>query len=361
MRRPYQNYRGNNKAARKVEKGESLKHRYMLEDKMSTVPVPQPILDHFLPIVETYLGELFNDDATYFPRGNESNFPYANIFSEDPANYSVSLRYKAEYTYGKILPVNSTEVTLSYSKFNQLIDLLWDPILSCGYNTVGKLVGVCRCTRLNPEVSTNVPAQLDDVFFSLKDEYLPHLYPQEIEAINDKVVQRLENISENENAAIIYLTIMVKLGVYNFLSGLYVDSSYITKISENGLDEYVNYSTGKIVRHMLYFFGLFNLETIKEITTISLVYDLLSDINASPSLPSNLAVSSKDFCLNAELVKGAEKLRLEGEKKKEERREKRRVERKKEKILFEYKKLGLDKSENNVDENVEEDGDTDNE
>lgn len=362
MRRPYQNHRGNNKASmRRIEKGESLKHRYMLEEKMSTVPIPQPILDRFLPLVETYLGELFNDDATYFPRGNESNFPYANIFSEDPANYSVSLRYKAEYTYGKILPVNSTEVTLSYSKFNQLVDLLWDPILSCGYNTVGKLVGVCRCTRLNPEVVTGLPEQLDNVFFSLKDEYLPHLYPQEIEEINQKIVQRLENISDNENAAIIYLTIMVKLGVYNFLAGLYVDPSYITKISEDGLDEYVNYSTAKIIRHMLYFFGLFNLDVIKEITTISLVYDMLSDINAFPSLPNNLAASSKDFCLNSELVKGAETLRLEGDKKKEERREQRRVERKKERVLSDYKKLGLDKAEENTDENTDEEVNTDNE
>ena len=341
MRRVYQNQIFSDKRkVRKAGREDMFKTRAFLENVMTTLPVNSTFLENVSPLVGDWVGNLLNHDSTTFP----DNWPRANIFSEEPFNYSVDMRVKTEYSYGKLMPIDSTHITLSQGRFDQLSDLLWEPFNLCGYNTLGKLIGVCRDLQIDPNTTLEVLGQLNNEFFSVSEKYLSYLYDTEVEGLNKELISRLEKYAGYENGAFYLLIILVKLGVINFLNSVYVSKGYLKKFVEES-EAFIDGMTDKIVLVIFSFTGIFNLREIMRFAAGLMFMDIMYDSPTSQNFPQNIVPTDKDFCISPDLVKGAETMRLDYEKKKTEYKAQRRIERKKKKVLEDYKKLGLDKED----------------
>lgn len=370
----YQNQKvGHKKDLRQQSRRRLLKIRDFLENYLTTLPVSDTYNENIRPVVESYVGKIFNDDATTLPE----SWPRALVFSEDLSNYSRDLIIKTEYSYGKIMTIDSDSPSLAQGKFNQLVDILFEPFTNCGYNTLGKLVGVCRNNRI--DVNEKLPRVMGELiknFFSYSERYKPSLYEVEKQNLNREVINLLQKYVNHvdledgldvNNGAFYILTILAGLGVYNFLGSIYVHKNYLNEYvkDDNAMNVFSNL-TGLVIRGLFNFIGLFNLDEVKKYIAMSIFSDLMYDMSAPLKLANaDYVPTSKDFCINPEFVEGAKTSRVESEKKREERKNalsiKRKVDRAKA-ILEEYGELEKDKSEENVDvENVEEDGDTDNE
>lgn len=362
MRRKYQNQlKGPKKDLRQKGRRRLLKLRSFLENYLTTLPVAYSYNENLRPVVENYVGKIFNDDATTLP----ASWPKALVFSEDLSNYSRDLIIKTEFSYGKMMIIDSDSPSLAQGKFNQLVDILFEPFTNCGYNTLGKLVGVCRNNRI--DVNEKLPRVMGELiknFFSYSEKYHPALYEVEKQNLDQEVVNLLQkyvdyvDIEEGEdihNGAFYILAILAGLGVCNFLDSIYVHKNYLNAYAkdDNAMDVFANL-TNLVVRGLFNFMGLLPLEEIKKYIAMSIFSDLMYDMSAPLKLAdADYAPTSKDFCINPEFVEGAKTSRLESERKKEERKNalsiKRKVDRAKA-ILEEY-------GEEDTDEEV----DTDNE
>ena len=361
MRRAFQNQISPNR--KKIRRDERVAQKRLLSElsvNMTTLPVEEVITDNIRTCVEKYVGELLNDDATTLP----SAWPRALIFSEEPFNYSIGMRVKTEYTYGRVLPIQTNTPTLSQGRFNQLVDNLFEPFTSCGYNTLGKLVSVCRYLNISYHSTQRVINEIKKDVFELYNHYPTIPNPGEREHYEKQLIEVLDKYVADENGPFKILVLLLELGVYNLLSSIYVSKEYLERYV-NPENTYVDAMTENAVVNLLHFTGILSLDYVKTVVTANTLGDILYD---SPrlELPQDLMPSYRDFCISPELVKGSETVRLLKEekiKKEEELKKKKNLERKKEKLLEQCKELGINPMSifgDSVDENSDIDDNNDN-